>query len=47
MRLDHEKKRAGVRVHQKKERWGENSPKERAMGWEFTWKKKRWGGSSP
>ena len=31
-RVDHEKKSDGVSVHQKKERWGESSPKERAMG---------------
>ena len=32
VRLYHDRKSNGVRVHQKKERWGESSPKERAMG---------------
>ena len=36
MGVHHWKKSDGVRVHQKKERWGESSPKERAMGLEFT-----------
>ena len=33
VRVDHEKKSDRVRVdHENKERWGESSPKERAMG---------------
>ena len=50
MRVDHEKKGDGVTVHQKrkidgvrvyhqKERWGESSPKERALRCEFTMRK--------
>ena len=36
-------KRDGVRVPQKKERWAESSPKEIAMGWEFTMRKRAMG----
>ena len=32
VRVDHEKKSDRVTVHQEKERWGESSPKEKAMG---------------
>ena len=32
VRVDHEQKSDGVRVHHKKERRGESSPSERAMG---------------
>ena len=32
VRVDHEEKSDRVRVHNEKERWGESSPKERAMG---------------
>ena len=33
VRVDHEKRSDRVRVdHENKERWGESSPKERAMG---------------
>ena len=46
MRVDHEKKSAGVRVarekksdvvrvHHEKERLGESSPCQKAIGWEF------------
>ena len=31
-RVDHEKKSDRVTVHHEKERWGESSPKEKAMG---------------
>ena len=32
MRVHHERKTDGVRVHYEKESWGEYSPKGRAMG---------------
>ena len=32
VKLHHKKKSDGVRVDQEKDRWGENSPLERAMG---------------
>ena len=32
-----------VRILDKKERWVESSPKERAMGWEFTMRKRAMG----
>ena len=32
VRVDHEKKGDRLTVHQEKERWGESSPKEKAMG---------------
>ena len=32
VRDDHEKKSDGVRVYHVKERWGESSPPQRAMG---------------
>ena len=31
-RVQNERKSDGVRVHYQKERWGESSPSERAMG---------------
>ena len=39
VRLHHERKSDGVRVHHQKEGWGESSPKEGAMGCEFTMRK--------
>ena len=39
MKVHHEKKSEGVKVHHEKERWGGSSPKERAMGREFTMRK--------
>ena len=32
VRLPHDRKGNGVRVHYEKERWGESLPSERAMG---------------
>ena len=39
VKVHHEKKSEGVKVHHEKERWGGSSPKERAMGREFTMRK--------
>ena len=36
VRVDYEKKRDRVRVHHEKVRWGESSPLDGAMGYEFT-----------
>ena len=32
VRVDHEKKSNGVRLHHQREQWGESSPSERAIG---------------
>ena len=36
MRVYHERKSDGVRVHYEKVRWGESSRRGKAMGYEFT-----------
>ena len=39
IRVNHEKKRDGVRVHMEKERWDESSPSEKGIALEFTMRK--------
>ena len=39
VRVYHERKTDEVRIHHQKEQWGKSSPKERAMGREFTMRK--------
>ena len=43
IRVNHEKKSDGVRVHHEKEQWGESSPSEIGMAFEFTMRKRAMG----
>ena len=47
MGVHHEKISDGVRVHQKKERWGESSPRKKSGGVRVPHKRERWGESLP